>query len=307
MNPCARAFAGVSVVALLLLGAPLSVGVATADGHGHCVDDECITEGKAGDHAVDVYRRGKSEQVPGRGDGSYGAAPGRQTWLEVEEDMAPTCDTNSRGYPDALCGAAVNTCPDGLIRFWVWHQVVEYTKVNGVTTSRVVTPWYEEDGSFCLGADDPKVPTIAKVIDQVRTDFAHLPLVATQVQSDPGPTTVVNIKTAFSAGSDTPQTFAPTLLGVTVQVTATPVEWRWTWGDGTTSTTTTPGVPRQPVVTHTYTRVADAPVSVVVKYTGTFSVGNDPTQFAILQPTFSPASAPVIVRVREARSQLVSR
>jgi hypothetical protein len=206
-----------------------------------------------------------------------------------------------------LCGAAVNTCPDGQIRFWVYHRVLEYTRQNGVTTSRVIRDWYEEDGTYCLGADDPQVPTIARVIDQVRTGFAHLPLVAAQVQSDPGPTTVVNMKTAFSAGTSQPQTFDPVLLGVTVHVTAKPVEWQWTWGDGSTSVTDTPGVPKQPVVTHTYTRVADAPVTVVVKFVGTFAVGNDPTQYDIQQPAFSPPSAPVIVRVREARSQLVSR
>jgi hypothetical protein len=221
--------------------------------------------------------------------------------------MAPTCYGNDRGYAEALCGAAVNTCPDGLVRFWVWHRVLEYTKANGVTTHAVKTPWYQEQGTFCLGADDPKVPTIARVIDQVRRDFEHLPLIPAQVRSDPGPTTVVNIETAFSAGSMEPQTFAPVLLGVTVHVTAKPVEWRWTWGDGQTTTTTTPGVPKQPVVAHTYTRVADAAVSVVVKYTGTFSIGADPTQYAIATPAFSPPRAPSVVRVREARSQLVSR
>ncbi|MDX6197233.1 MAG: hypothetical protein QOJ79_384 [Actinomycetota bacterium] len=274
---------------------------------GHCQGgnggDGGNTGAVAGDHGIDIHH---SEPVTGRGDGSYGPAPGRTTWREIEEDMTPTCWANSRQGADALCGAAVNTCPGGLIRFWVWHRVLEYTKQNGQTTSRVLRDWYQEDGTFCLGADDPQVPTIAKVIDQVRTDFAHLPLVAAQVQSDPGPTTIVNMDTAFSAGSTQPQTFDPVLLGVTVHVTAKPVEWDWTWGDGTTSVTTTPGVPKQPVVTHEYKRVTDAPVSVVVKFAGTFSVGADPTQFDIQQPAFSPPSAPVMVRVREARSELVS-
>jgi hypothetical protein len=295
----------VASVATLTLAPVVS---ASAEDGGKDLCAPCGASAEGGDEEITVtYTRGKSEHVPGRGDGSFGSAAGRQVWREIEEDMAPSCYTNSRGYGDALCGAAVNTCPDGLIRFWVWHRVVEYTKANGVTTSTVIRDWYEEDGTFCLGADDPKVPTIARVIDQVRTDFQHLPLVPAQVKSDPGPTTVVNLETAFYAGSDQPQTFAPVLLGVTVHVTATPVEWRWTWGDGTTTTTNTPGVPKQPVVSHTYTRVADAPVSVVVKYTGSFAVGNDPTRFAIQTPAFSPPSAPMVVRVREARSELVSR
>jgi hypothetical protein len=298
-----RAAAAVVAAALVALSLPFAVGVSSAAGKPGCKDVECFTDGQAKDGGFDVHH---SEHVPGRGDGSNGPAPGKTTWREVEEEMAPTCYTNSRTNPDALCGPAVNSCPDGLIRFWVWHRVVEYTKVNGVTTPTVIRDWYEEDGTFCLGADDPGVPNIAKVIDQVRTGFAHLPLLESQVEADPGPTTIVNIDTAFSAGIAKAQTFDPVLLGVTVHVTAKPVEWQWTWGDGQTSTTTTPGVPKQPVVTHKYVRVTDAPVTVVVKYVGTFSVGADPTQFDIVQPAFSPPSAPVTVRVREARSELVS-
>lgn len=299
-----------ALVGLSSLGTVVTSPPASAEG-GHCIEEQCITNNGTGgtgtNGGLDVYSRGKSQVPPHRGDGSNGYAPGRTAWTDVEEEMAPTCYTNSRQNPEALCGAAVNTCPDGLVRFWVWHQVVEYTKVDGVTTSTVKTPWYQEDGSYCLGADDPKVPTIAKVIDQIRSDFQHLPLIAPQVNSDPGPKTVVNLKTAFSAGSAAAVTFNPTLLGVAVHVAAKPIAWHWTWGDGSTETTTTPGVPKKPVVTHTYTKVADAPVSVIVEYAGTFSVGSDPTAYTIQNHATSPPSQPTVVRVREARSQLVSR
>jgi hypothetical protein len=304
-----RSLLMVGPLAIMSTLGSVTAAPAFADG-GHCIEDQCITNGAkahGGDGKYTVeYGHGHSEQVTGRGDGSHGYAPGRTSWTEVEEGMAPTCYTNSRTNPDALCGAAVNTCPKGLIRFWVWHQVVEYTKTNGVTTSTITTPWYQEDGSFCLGADDPKVPTIAKVIDQIQSGFKDLPLSPPPVTSDPGPTTVVNLETAFSAGSTAPITFNPVLLGVTVHVTAKPIAWHWTWGDGQTQTTSMPGVPKQPVVTHTYSRVANVPVSVVVEYAGTFSVGADTTQYAVQDHATSPPSPPVIVHVREARSQLVS-
>jgi hypothetical protein len=219
--------------------------------------------------------------------------------------MAPTCFGNSRLNPDVLCAAAVNSCPPGQIRFWVWHQTVEYTQTPGTTTSRVTVPWHQEARTYCLGADDPGVPTIATVVDQVQTDFSHLPLRNERVASDPGPTTVVNIDTAFSAGDATPQTFDPVLLGIPVHLTATPKRWHWTWGDGSSETTASPGVPKQPVVTHRYARVGDLTVTVTVEWAGTFTVGADPTVYTIAAPTRT-APQTTVLRVREARSELVS-
>jgi hypothetical protein len=209
-------------------------------------------------------------------------------------------------HGDGLCTAAVDTCPSGLIEYWIYHRTVEYrTLPDGTKTSTVTVPWHQELGSFCLGADDPGVPTIARVIDQVQRDFKNLPLRRESVRSDPGPRTLVNIDTAFSAGTTQLQTFDPVLLGIGVHIAATPKRWHWTWGDGTTAVTDTPGVPKQPVVTHRYTRAGDVQVSVVVEWTGTFSVGDDPTQYEIQSPATVPAE-PTTVRVRTARSQLVA-
>ena len=93
-------------------------------------------------------------------------------------------------------------------------------------------------------------------------------------------------------------------LGTTVHVTAKPVRWTWTWGDGTTTSFDRPGIPKQPDVTHEYTRAGDRTVSVVVEWRGTFRVGSDPTEYTITTPAFV-TSAPMTVRVRTARSQLV--
>jgi hypothetical protein len=250
---------------------------------------------------IDVtYTRGVSEKVPGRK-----PVVGTKTWTQVDEAMAPTCAGNDRGDDTNLCNAAVSSCPDSLVRFWVWHQVTTYTKApDGTVTSEVTTPWYQEEGSFCLGADDPGVPNIAKVLDRVRTDFTSLPLQVQGPQAFPAPTTLVNIPTAFSAGTAGTQTFTPTLLGTQVTVTATPVRWTWTWGDGTSEAFDRPGIPQQPDVTHRYTRAGDRTVTVQVEWRGTFRVGNDPTEYPIATPAFT-TSQPVLVRVRTARSQLV--
>lgn len=295
-----------AVLALTFCGGLLlmPVSLAAADGKPSCRDG-CVSEASGGEGVIDVtYTRGKSERVPGRGTVNDGYTDGKITWIQVEEEMAPTCAANTRTNQGGLCGPAINSCPDGLIRFWVWHQVTTFTKVGSTVTSAVTRPWYQEDGSFCLGADDPGVPNIAKVIDQVRTDFSSLPLRVPAPRADPAPRTLVNIHTAFSAGTSDPQTFDPVLLGTTVHVTAKPVRWVWTWGDSTQDAFDRPGTPRQPDVTHRYTRSGDRRVSVVVEWRGTFRVGSDPTEYTISTPAF--VTAPLMtVRVREARSQLV--
>jgi len=276
---------------------------AYASGEEECIN--CSPSIETGDGTFDItYTRGKSEQVPGRGRAEDGPSPIKTSWITVEEDMAPTCYTNVRGGDLALCGAAVNTCPDGLIRFWVWHRTTRWTKAADGTVTSMVDPWQQEQGTFCLGADDPGVPTIARVLDRIRSDFTSLPLRVQAPRADPAPTTLVNLDTAFSAGTAEPQTFDPVLLGTTVHVTAKPVRWTWTWGDGTSQSFARPGIPKQPDVTHTYTRAGDRTVTVVVEWRGTFRVGSDPTEYSIQTPAYV-RSAPMTVRVRTARSQLV--
>jgi hypothetical protein len=226
------------------------------------------------------------------------------TWTTVAEETAAACESNSRGNDMSVCPQAVNSCPDGLIRYWVWHQVTTYTRAPDGSVTSVTGPWKQEPGSYCLGPDDPGVPKIARVIDQIQSDFTSLPLRVQVPRADPAPTTLVNIETAFSAGSAEPQTFTPTLLGVTVTITARPVRWTWTWGDGTTAAFDRPGIPKQPDVTHRYAKAGDLPVSVVVEWRGTFRVGGDPTEYTITTPAYV-RSLPVTVRVRTARSQLV--
>lgn len=291
---------------LALLAALVAAGATTvqAADKPNCREG-CVSDIEGGDGVIDVvYERGKSQVVPGRGRAEDGPGPGKTSWVTVAEEMAPTCYTNGRGNPDALCAPAVSSCPDGQIRFWVWHQVTTWTRdAAGVVTS-VVGPWVQEQGAYCLGADDPGVPTIARVLDEVRSSFTSLPLRVQAPRADPAPTTLVNVQTAFSAGSAHEQVFDLAPLGTPVRVTARPVRWTWTWGDGGRESFDRPGTPREPDVTHTYLRAADVRANVVVEWRGTFTVGSDPTSYAISTPAFV-RSAPIPVRVREARSELV--
>jgi len=89
-------------------------------------------------------------------------------------------------------------------------------------------------------------------------------------------------------------------------VTATPTRWHWNWGDGSSEVTTIPGVPKQPLVSHRYARVGDLTVTVTVEWAGTFTIGSDPTAYTITTPAFTPPQT-ALIRIREARSELVSR
>lgn len=272
-----------------------------------CFPCEPPATASAGDGGFDVYRSGRSDHVDGRGDASQGYAAGKTTWTVVREAAAPTCQGNDRLSASALCPAAVTSCPAGQMRFWIWHQTVEYATVpGGSTTSRVTRPWRLEARSYCLAADDPGVPTIAKVVDRIQRGFAHLPLRRDGLRSDPGPVTLVNFDTAFSAGTAAKQSFDPVLLGTPVHVDATPTRWHWTWGDGTSEVTATPGVPNRPVLTHRYTHAADVTVTVVVEWRGTFRLPGDPTTYPITASALVRPQS-MSLRVRTARSELVSR
>jgi hypothetical protein len=244
----------------------LTLPVAVAGPGGLC--NPCDESVSGNGDGIDVRgMKGVSQTVPGRGDPARtGPAEGRNEYELVEEELAPACVGNNRG-DTAICSAATLSCPsEDQTRYWVWHRV---TRVVVEPPSRTVGEWRQEPGSFCLGPDDPGLPTIGRVIAQVRTDFQRLPLPKFAVRTDPSPQTLVNVPTAFSAGTAEAATFTPTILGTRVTITAKPTQWDWTFGDGATLTTTTPGTPRRPDVAHEYTRVGQMSSSVRASRTST--------------------------------------
>jgi len=272
------------------------------------VCERCTDVAGNGDSLVATSTQAVSDRVPNRGDpATHGEAPGRQSWLVAEEVLVPACTTNSRTSVDALCTAAVASCPaPDQVRYWVWHQQSRVTVDEaGGRTQVVERPWYQEPGTFCLGPDDPRVPAIGRVLAAVQVEFQRLPLPVGVVRTDPAPVTLVNVPTAFSAGSGEPAVFTPTVLGVAVSITARPVSWQWQFGDGQGLTTDVPGRPQQPVVSHVFTRPGDFSAQVRVTWTGTFSLPGSAEVFPIREPAFVQGPA-TPVQVREARSQLVA-
>lgn len=290
----AKLVAALGAALLTLIVLPVPAHAASGD---PALCNPCTVVGGT-DGAVDVeVIRGTSEKVPGRGDASFGKAPGRTEWKTVEEYIAPACSANGLQGFEAMCMAAL-TCPaDNLVRFWVWHRVTEWKL--GPPPEENVGEWYQEPGSFCLGPDDPGIPDIGRVIAEVQSGFQSLPLPKFTPEINPAPSTLVNIPTKLAAGTaDVEQFTTEPLAGIRVRVTATPTEWRWTFGDGSTAVT---GVPR---TTHVYEKAREFGASVRVTWTGTFQLLGTDEAFPIRTPAY--VQGPVTpVDVRQARTELV--
>jgi hypothetical protein len=255
------------------------------------------------DHFGIHEARHPSDHVPGRGSVLDGRAPGKLTWFETDEYATPICSTNGLNGGDAMCMAAATYCRDGRVAFWVWHQITTYTLTPPATEpTKVVGPWHEEQGVFCLGADDPKVPTIGKVTSWVQDHFDTLGITPAGVTAAPAPRTLVNIETRLSAGSAAVVDIPAATPWSQVVIHAKPLRWRWFFGDGTQS-------PPQssPDITHVYKEAGlQRGVHVEVEWGGTFSVAGDATAYPIAG-TALVRSADITLDVRQARSELVSR
>ena len=297
------------VTACLMVLAPSTHAVAQDDS-GLCTNcDKPVADVAGAGDKIRTRVQVPSDPVPARGKpGEFGAAPGRTEWRTFVEEMVPACSGNAFPNGDLLCTLAVSCTGDDQIRYWIRHLYTQHTiQPDGTQTSVTDAQWTRLPGSYCLGPDDPGVPTIGQVIARVQTGFQDLPLPKAGPQVDPAPTTLVNIPTAFYAGDTNAATFSPTILGTTVNISAKATSWAWNWGDGSpVQTFSTPGVPKRPVVSHTYTTPGSYSATVTVTWTGTFSIAGSTETFEIRTPV-TVTSPPVPVQVREARTELVDQ
>lgn len=180
--------------------------------------------------------------------------------------------------------------------------------------TRVSPLQWEYFGTVCLGS--PEEVTQQLTAEDVAREFRRLtwPAATLNVQPADGET-LVNLPTVFHADNNDPITQTINLLGQTVVIEATPVEWTWHWAqrsdDATADdvlphTTSHPGAPHpDATITHTY-RTSGMTVrpSVDVTYQGRYRLNNGPWQ-DIPDPHTVPGPATEPLAILEARPALV--
>ncbi|MDX6232514.1 MAG: hypothetical protein QOH68_1498 [Nocardioidaceae bacterium] len=143
----------------------------------------------------------------------------------TEHRYIPTCSANApEGGADALCGAAVSTCPeDGDIRYWNYTRTV-------YPDNRQPSEW-KRGASVCRGLDDPVEGGPPVITTQMIREAAQQAAPETVVRVEPETTSYVNVPNNFYVDS-APRTTTVTLVGLAIPITFTPTTFSWSFGDG---------------------------------------------------------------------------
>ncbi len=117
--------------------------------------------------------------------------------------------------------------------------------------------------------------------------------------------TLVNFDTNFFTTLSEPEVQTVTLVGIQVEIEATPSDYQWHFGDGEDETTSSPGSAYPDLeITHSYTRKGQVSASVDVTYTGRYRIGGS-GGWADIPGTLTVPGPAVGLTVLEAKPQLV--
>jgi len=153
------------------------------------------------------------------------------TW--TEKHYVPTC-TGNNPADNGLCNTAVETCPDGEVRFWVFTR--EVTIATGDRSE-----WQRAQGTICLAPDDADIDPAVAIPAMIQRDFQRVVVVKGVAEMSPRPDTLVNIPTVFSTRTPAEYEIPLTLLGQSVVITAKAERYTWHFGDGKSESTTVRG------------------------------------------------------------------
>jgi PKD repeat protein len=138
-------------------------------------------------------------------------------------------------------------------------------------------------------------------------EFRRLPLPAGKVNIEPdGRPVLINIETNVYVDAE-PVVLRTRVVGVDVEVLATPSSFTWTFGDGGRLVTTDHGAPYPNMsTTHVYTQPGRWPVTLTTTYTGHYRLADIPNSPRIpIIGTAAVTSPSVTLDVIEARAVLV--
>ena len=252
----------------------------------------CPVTGTAKDNGFEVEIRQEQSGVQPVSRPHGPRAPLSPTY--VDRNLAPTCTGNSYFDGGVLCNAAVETCPEGEIRFWVFEATIQRSTGKPVagTGPRLVN-------TVCLGPEDAPLDPAVALPAVVQREFQSVVVLSGTAQVSPAPETLVNVPTRFQTDAPASYTIPMTLLNQSVVITATARRYLWTVGEGPQLVSTQPNG----YLEHTYATSGSREVWVDIEWSGTFSVNGGPPR--PIAGTVVTEGEPVPVEVREARSELV--
>lgn len=225
------------------------------------------------------------------------AGPSRVRADYVETLVTVGCAGNTPENNDAVCGAALNSCPDPVaMQFWQWTRTVDGATGQPLTVfRRTANPPYVCLAPAAAQAAGVVVDPVAAVAAVVERDFRSLVVLRGAVRVAPSPETLVNYPTRFSTDAPGAYAIPVSILGRAVVITATAREYTWFLGE---SELTTAG----PEVVHTFRAPGEPSPHVTITWSGTFTIAGDPVVRSVrgAATTTGPGTP---LGVREVRSQ----
>ena len=184
------------------------------------------------------------------------------------------CFDESSGDIDCLAGqnAACDAAPNGQYVWWY----------SGLKTQPRESWAKYGDGPTCIYSEEPQ--DVGEQISAViLSEFQSRPIAAGSLGMQPSPHTLIGAQTNFYVDARE-QTFDFVLLGQDIRITATPTEYEWTYGDGSTyGPAPFAGGPlpesrwgEQTATSHVYGATGDFQASVVVHFSGEYSINGGP-------------------------------
>ena len=218
----------------------------------------------------------------------------------VQRSTVAACSGNSPTGREILCSEVFGTCADSAsVRSWMWERIV--TVAAGPPRKMTFGAWRRRPGTYCVASPQASaVPLAVRVIAQVQDLFARnrLPLPVARVIARPGPRTLVNLPTRLTAGTAATTELTTSVLGLAVHISARPTTWDWTLAGERLTTSS-------PTLQQTYLRPGTSPAGVTITWTGTFRIGDDPTQHPLVRPAIV-RGVPLILQVLEAHAERVA-
>ena len=149
--------------------------------------------------------------------------------------------------------------------------------------------------------------TQAEIDAAAATEFRRLPLSSGGIAVQPSQGwSLVNLETIVHTAGQA-QTFSTTVLGIPVDVRATPVRYTWSFGDGSAPLVTAdPGSPwPDATVTHSYARTGMHTIGLVTQWAGEYQIEGSTSWQPIDGFATTTESAPPL-EVRSAENALVT-